>query len=201
MMQAPNPAATEEEPFLAYASRLQLIAVTASMLPFVVVGICALPLLPGAPLAARLIGLVIIAPIIIWLTINMRLLGMRDPVIEVDRQGLLWRRWSPRRIDWDAVAHWEVKRHMRVSFVTFWLKDPSQHRSTTIHRLLAPGNRLLGMGDVTLNAAGTHRSFEALLAAVERHAPPQRLPDDPRLVRRILNARRKRGRGEVRDIP
>lgn len=185
-------------PFTAYSSRLQLIVVTAGMLPIVVIGAMSLPLLPGAPLAARLIGLVILAPVVTWLMINMRLVFFQKPVIEIDGDGLLWRRWSRKRIGWDAVRSWQVKRHMGVEFVTLWLHDPSEHRSTTVHRLLTPGNRWLGMGDVTLNAGGTNRSFDDLAAAIGRYAPPPELPDDPRLARRLLAAREKRGRAAGR---
>lgn len=185
---APEPAETG---LRAYVSRLQLLTAMACLLPLLVIGFCALTLLPGAPLAVRLIGLVILAPMAIWLLIALRLLALREPLIEINRHGLLWRRWSGRRIDWQAVAHWRVKHHLGIGFVTFWLKDPAAHRATTIQRLLAPGNRMLGMGDVTLNAAGTACSFEALVEAIRRHAPPPDLPEDPRLARRLLAARRR----------
>ena len=180
--------------FTAYSSRLQLLVVTAGVLPLVVIGAVSLPLLPGAPLAARLIGLVILAPLLTWLAINVRLVFFRKPIIEVDGEGLLWRRWSRKRIGWDAVQRWQVRRHMGIAFVTLWLHQPSEYRSTTIHRLLAPANKWLGMGDVTLNAGGTNRSFEELAAAIGRYAPPPELPEDPRLARRLLAAREKRGR-------
>lgn len=194
----PTPSPTAEAPFTAYASRLQLLTVSAGILPLITIGMVSLPLLPGAPLAARLIGLLIVLPVITWLLINLRLLAFRKPIIEIDQHGLLWRRWSPRPIDWSAIQRWQVKRHMGIEFVTLWLHDPSQHRSTTIHRLLAPFNKRLGMGDIAINAGGTHRSFDELVAAIARYAPAPALPTDPRLARRIQAARDKRQRAETR---
>lgn len=182
--------------FQARSSKLQTLVVMAMIWPILVTGAVNLPLHPTAPLAVRVIGALIVLPLVIWLVLCLRALAADGPVIEVDRHGLTWRRWSPEPIPWSAVERWRVKSWMGSRFVTLWLKDRRAHPATTINGWLAPGNRALGFGDITLNTGGTDQDFEALVEAVRAHAPLPPLPEDPRLARRLARARERDRRGE-----
>lgn len=180
--------------FVARSSKLQILVVMASILPILVVGAVNLPLHPSAPFAVRIIGGLILLPFLIWMLLCLKALAGDGPVIEIDRKGLLWHRWSPQRIPWSAVERWQVKSWMGATFVTLWLKDRHAYPSTTINAWIAPGNRALGFGDITLNAGGTDRDFEELVAAFRTHAPLPPLPPDPRLARRLAAARERAAR-------
>jgi hypothetical protein len=174
--------------FTAYVSRLKLLVAMAAFLPILVIGLMAMPLHPGAPLAMRLIGAVILAPLLVWFLLALRLLALSLPVIEMDAEGLIWRRWSARRIPWSAIERWQVKSTLGIPFATLWLADRRAYPPLPIQRLLAIGNRWLGYGDLTLNASGTDGEFADLVAALQQRLPPP-LPAQPRLARRLTRAR------------
>jgi hypothetical protein len=98
----------------------------------------------------------------------------RSDQMVIDRNGILWRRWSDATIPWTAVRGWSVAQVRSQRFICLFLKDPSQFPRAGAGALVGGLNRGLGFGDVTLTAAGTDRSFDELLAAVECWAPEQR---------------------------
>ena len=169
-----------EAPFVAYASRLKAVTVLAALLPLVVLCALGMPLCPGAGMAERVLGGVLLAPVLVWMGVTLRLLLMRAPVLEIDARGLLWRRWSSERIPWEAFDHWQVRSTLGTAYATLWLKQPARHRATTVNRLLAPGNRWLGYGEITLAEGGTDATWAELLAALRAHAPGER-PPAPRM--------------------
>lgn len=182
------------EPFLAHASRLQALVAISAFLPLTVIGFLALPLAPDAPLWARIMGLVIVAPIVVFLATRLKLLIVTAPTLEISPAGLLWRGWSETLIPWSAVARWRTKTYFGHQQATFWLHEPSLYPSSTVNGLINPGNKWLGFGDITLNAGGTNRDFAELAAALTQFAPLPPLPDDPRHRRKILQARQRSAR-------
>jgi hypothetical protein len=166
--------------FVARVSRRSQVIVLASMLPILVIGAVNIPLRPDAPLAMRLIGWAVLAPVILWMLLSLRALFATAPVIEIDERGLLWRRWSSTRIPWQAVERWQARAFINSGYVTLWLKQPERYPSTTIHRLLSVGNRWMGFGHVTLNPGGTDRDLAAMVEAMRAHAPAPPLSADGR---------------------
>jgi hypothetical protein len=168
--------------FVAYASRLKAVTVLAALLPLVVLGALGMPLRPGAGVAERVLGGVILLPVVVWMAVTLRLLLLRAPVLEIDARGLLWRRWSAERIPWEAFDRWQARSTLGTRYATLWLKQPARHRATTVNRLLVPGNRWMSYGEITLAEGGTDAGWEELLAALRAHAPGERpavrLPPD-----------------------
>lgn len=171
-MQEPNGPETQgRDSFVAYASRLQAILVIAAMFPLFPLVLLNLILLPGAPWFLRVMGVVIIAPVVIWLVVTMRLIFLREPVLEIDGRGILWRRWSGERIPWTAIERWSARGAVGMPYVTLWLREPERHPARTISRLVSHANRRLGFGHLTLSTGGTNRTMPELIAAVRAYAP------------------------------
>ncbi|WP_424810899.1 hypothetical protein [Roseococcus sp. YIM B11640] len=179
-------------PFRAYAYRRGLVILIAVMMPLVAPCFTATVLLPDAPLALRILGLVVLLPIIVWMLLSVGMLFDSRPVLEVDEHGFLWRRWSETPIPWSAVDRWQARPHMGIAYVTVWLKDPASNPPGWVHAILRPGNKWLGMGDVTIPGGGLDRGFDEVAAAFGHFAPKPPLPLEPRLARRLEAARRKR---------
>ena len=181
--------AASTTPFLAYPSRLQALVVLSAFLPLTSVGLLVLPFGPDVPIWARIMGLVILAPVLVFLATRFKLLFATAPSIEISERGLLWRGWSEQLIPWSAVARWKTRSYFGHQQATFWLHDPSRYHSTTVNGLINPANRWLGFGDITFNAGGTNRDFADLAEALTRFAPLPPLPTDPRHRRGVLRAR------------
>lgn len=179
-------------PFRAYASRRGLVILIAVMMPLVASGFTALVLLPGNPLALRIVGLAILLPLVIWMLLSAGMLLDRRPVLEIDEQGLLWRRWSETRIPWSAVERWQARPHMGTAYLTLWLRETGAPPPSWVHAILRPGNKWLGMGDVTIPGGGLDRGFDDMAAALAHFAPRPPLPLEPRLARRLEKARQRR---------
>ncbi len=157
--------------FVAYASRLQALVGVSCFLPIVAAAAMNLVLIPGAPILLRVVGVLLILPFLIWFGVAARLVFMRKPVLEIDESGLLWRRWSETRIPWTAFDRWTVKDTLGMPFATLWLSEPRAFPAATVQGVLRLANRRLGYGDITLNAAGTDRTFAELTEALRKHAP------------------------------
>ena len=165
------PSTAGRAPFCAYPSRLQALVAIAAFLPLIAAGLVALPFGSGAPLWARVMGLVILVPVLLLLAGRIRAVFATQPSIELSEHGLLWRGWSETAIPWSAVASWQTRRYFGQDQATFWLHDPARYPAT-VNRLIHWGNKLLGFGDITLNAGGTNRDFTDLANALRQYAPP-----------------------------
>ena len=99
--------------------------------------------------------------------ILLRQLVRAGPVLEIGREGLLWRRWSNRVIPWKAFTRAETVG----SALMLTLADPTAYRSRSLLGLLAPINRRMGIGDVAIPAIGLDCSLEDLAGAIRAHRP------------------------------
>ncbi|WP_159999772.1 hypothetical protein [Roseomonas sp. 18066] len=183
-----------EPGFVARPARRQALVVLAILMPILVFGAIGLPLHPEAPAVMRGIGLLILLPLAAWAVQCLRALLDQRPLIALDAEGLLWRRWSGQRIPWSAFGPWQERGIGFGPMLCFWLARPADHPPGMLQGLLRPANRWLGFGDIALSAAGTDRRFEELAAALRRFAPPPPLPADPALARRVLKARARQAR-------
>lgn len=102
-----------------------------------------------------------------------RLFDRSDQIV-IDRNGVFWRRWSEMTIPWSAVQSWQIGQVRNQRFVCLSLRDAAQFPRAGVGALLGGVNRGMGFGDVALTAVGTDRSFDEMLAAVERWAPDPR---------------------------
>lgn len=98
-------------------------------------------------------------------------LFLTEPVLEIDAQGILWRRWSDDRIPWNAIVRTEIGAVRRQEFLSLWLRDLDRYQSSRLLGKVAKGSKLMGFGDIALNLTGTDQSFESMIRAVERFAP------------------------------
>jgi hypothetical protein len=98
-----------------------------------------------------------------------RLFDSGDQIV-VDRNGIFWRQWSEMTIPWSAIRSFERRSVRNQHFLSLHLKDASQFPRSGMGLWSSGLNKGLGFGDVAITAAGTDRSFDELLAAVERFA-------------------------------
>lgn len=132
--------------------------------------------LPSGPLAelhvvARIVAGAAVALFVVVLGAELRRLRMKEPVLRLDEQGILWRRWSEERIPWSEIASLRLFAIQRAHFVGLVLKDPTRFPSTTILGRSAKANRAFTQCDICLEVQGTDRSHQELVSAVEAHLP------------------------------
>ncbi|MEO7688461.1 MAG: STM3941 family protein [Sphingomonas sp.] len=94
-----------------------------------------------------------------------------EPVLEIDSNGILWRRWSEDRIPWSAIVRAEIKLVQRQKFLSLWLRDPERYRSTRLIGKLGRANKTMGFGDIALNLSGTDQGFDAMIEVISQCAP------------------------------
>lgn len=100
-----------------------------------------------------------------------RQLFRTEPVLEIDSNGILWRRWSDERIPWSAIVRADIKVLQRQKFLSLWLRDPEGYRSSRLLGKLARTNKAMGYGDIALNLSGTDQGFDAMIDVVSQCAP------------------------------
>lgn len=91
--------------------------------------------------------------------------------MRIDGSGVYWRRWSDQTIPWSAVERIAMNEMRNQRFVSLFLKDPKAFPSTTILGRSARFNKTLGFGDIALSPMGSDKSFDEMMAAVERFGP------------------------------
>lgn len=123
------------------------------------------------PGLVQLIGGATMLVFALFAAMGVRQLFRTDPVIEIGSEGLLWRRWSNETIPWDAFGQAAIGQIQSQRMLTFWLRDPDAHRSTTFSGRTVGANKALGFGDITLNMGGLDRRFDELVDAVQVFAP------------------------------
>jgi hypothetical protein len=137
--------------------------------------------LPVAPLqdlhfAARIGGGLVALLFGTAMLVELRRLAMPQPVLRIDAEGILWRRWSEQSIPWSEVRAVRLVRVQRTQFAGLVLADPARCPATTVLRHTAKANRAFTGCDLCLEVQGTDRRFDALLAALEAHLPPDEAP-------------------------
>lgn len=187
----------QRPPFVAYPNRRGSVVMIAGMAPLVCAITAALIVHPASPLGLKIFASLIVAPLLVWMAINLRLALQRKPLLVIDERGVSWSRWSGRMIPWEAMERWQRRRYIMSDYVTVWLKDQSAHPPSLVQWLISWGNRGLNFGHVTISGGGMDRSFAEMAAAFADFAPKPPLPDDPRLARRLAAARAREERGRT----
>lgn len=91
--------------------------------------------------------------------------------IRIDANGIYWRRRSSHVIPWNAIDRVTIGDVRGQRFACLFLRDPRAFPSDGFRGMLAGANKALGFGDVVLGVAGTDRSFDELISAIEQFAP------------------------------
>jgi len=113
--------------------------------------------------------------------VGIRRLFDRDDQIIIDDQGIYCKAWSDRTIPWLAIRAIERHSYKNQDFISLTLDDPSRYSLGGLARMQGL-NRMLGFGDVSLTTAGTDRTLDELLDALERFSPKG--PRGPQLLLR-----------------
>ena len=157
-------------PFEANGSRWRVILLLAGALAFVALGVFVLTIKP-TDIARTIAGVAAIAVFGAFFLIGLPRLRTHGAELRVDQRGIMWRRWSGDTIPWAAIDRITVGEIRGQHFACLFLRDPGAYRSTTFAGKLAGANKAMGFGDIALSVTGTDRSFDELMAAIERFAP------------------------------
>jgi hypothetical protein len=100
-------------------------------------------------------------------------LWIRGSVVEVSREGIRDRRFSPDLVCWDAI---EKVRSVTIRWNEFVILDlqpgaKSKFARSALRRFFDAGNAMLGWNGVWLTMTGTTGVREDVLAAIDRFAP------------------------------
>jgi len=130
------------------------------------------------PQPSRRIGDVALVWSVGWLSIvffgacgaiGARQLFRTRSVLEIDAQGILWRRWSDQIIPWSAVVRAELRSVYGQNFLCLWLDAPARYPSRSTLGKLSALNKGMGFGDIALSTQGTDQSFDRLVEVVDAH--------------------------------
>ena len=159
------------QPFVARTAPGRMLLLIVGSLAFVAIGLWLVgafgpPPQPGRTWAGWLgvvvFGLCAISGIFL-------LLGPREQVV-IDDRGIFYPRRSPDILPWSEIDTISVTAVRRQRFLSVKLRDPHLFPPSTLLGHVGSLNRVLGFGDVAIGTAGTDRSFDELLAAIERHS-------------------------------
>lgn len=180
------------ETFYGYASRKQAVVMIAGFTPLLTLLAWSAVINASDPMVLRLAFFALTGTSALLLVGPLHRLLVRGPIITVDARGFKWRGWSGKTIPWEAVDRWKTTRCLNIRYVTIWLRDPRDHRSTTPARWTQWANSWLKQGHISIPEGGLRQSHEEVASAFSRFAPKPPFPDDPRLARRLLRSRNRR---------
>jgi hypothetical protein len=103
--------------------------------------------------------------------VGVRRLFDRSDQLVIDRNGIFWRHWSETTIPWSAIDSFSTHSIRRQHFLSLHLKSPAMFPRSGPGGFVGSLNRGLGFGDIALTVAGTDRSFDELVEAIDRYAP------------------------------
>jgi hypothetical protein len=165
--------------FVAYSSRPRQAMLCALCLVFVALGLVlagvigSLDLDEPTPVFIVAIGWVAVVVLgifgLLWLT---RMLGAREQ-LRVGPEGIRYAPWSPQCIPWHEVTGVTIWAGSRQRNILLHLRNPAGFPGKGVAGLLAGLTRRLSGGDVAISMAGTDRSFDEALAAIQQRQGPQ----------------------------
>lgn len=138
----------------------------------VVLGLPAGPL-KGDPLPVRLIAWLASVALLTTFIADVRRLRSTAPVMRIDENGVVWRRWSAELIPWSEIVSLHAIHLGSARFVGLVLARPERFPSKTLLGRTARVNRFLTGCNIALEVEGTDRRYEELVAALHEHVPPR----------------------------
>jgi hypothetical protein len=91
----------------------------------------------------------------------------KGPVASITEEGLYWYRWSDAIIPWSNIEQIKVETFTRSPVVKLWLRDRRISPPRRWFRPMDPISRLIGYGDMVISLAGTNKSIEDFIGALE----------------------------------
>jgi hypothetical protein len=162
-----------EQRFVARVSRLRTGVLIAGAIGFVAACLWILSLPASEISEMAVIAAYVGIPFFgVCAIVGARQLFRTEPVLQIDENGILWRRWSDEVIPWSAIRGMSILEIRRQRSLTLKLVEPERYPGKGLLGLLAGANRALSGGDINLNMAGTDRRFDEMLAAIDHFAPP-----------------------------
>lgn len=93
----------------------------------------------------------------------------RRPQLVVGRHGILWRKWSDTEIPWSEVTRIDLKRIVLSDFICILVRDRKRVPGSGLEKIVAPINRLLQNGDISIPVVGLDTPKDAIMAAIDRN--------------------------------
>jgi hypothetical protein len=98
----------------------------------------------------------------------------RRPQLVIGRHGILWRKWSATEIPWSEVTDIDFKRIVLSDFICILVRDRKRVPGSGLEKFVAPINRLMQNGDISIPLTGLDTPKDTIMAAVDRNIPGQR---------------------------
>jgi hypothetical protein len=93
----------------------------------------------------------------------------RRPQLVVGRHGILWRKWSATEIPWSEVTDIDFKRIVLSDFICILVRDRKRVPGSGLEKFVAPINRLMQNGDISIPLIGLDTPKDTIMAAVDRN--------------------------------
>lgn len=98
----------------------------------------------------------------------------RRPQLVIGRHGILWRKWSATEIPWSEVTNIDFKRIVLSNFICILVRDRKRVPGSGLEKFVAPINRLMRNGDISIPLTGLDTPKDTIMAAVDRNFTGQR---------------------------
>jgi hypothetical protein len=99
--------------------------------------------------------------------IALRRLWNPSEQVRISGDGIYYSQWSDDTIPWPEISTVSVWQFKGQNSILLNLRNPGKFPSTTLLGKLAGANRALTGGDITLNLAGTDKSFDDAMSAID----------------------------------
>jgi hypothetical protein len=167
--------------FRAYYSRWRVALLFSLCLAFVVLGLWMAGVIGEPPdpenWSRRRRGLPPeILPYIGWVSVVFFGIGLpisakrffdHDVQLQIGPTGIRWSQWSDTTIPWSEIDRISVWSYQRQKHIILHLHRPDDFPGRGVAARLARANRMMTSGDIGIAIAGTDRSFDEAMAAIE----------------------------------
>lgn len=92
----------------------------------------------------------------------------RRPQLVIGRHGILWRKWSAVEIPWSEVTDIALKTIILSEFICISVRDRKRVPGSGLEKFVAPINRLMQNGDISIPLVGLDTPKDTIMAAVDR---------------------------------
>ncbi len=93
----------------------------------------------------------------------------RRPQLVIGRHGILWRKWSATAIPWSEITAIDLKRIVLSDFICILVRDRKRVPGSGLEKVVAPLNRLLQNGDISIPVVGLDTPKDAIMEAIARN--------------------------------